>query len=206
MSKRNRDVQEHDSAHKVSYYTFEYTIPRIHKYSREEFRHKGFAGHYDKQQLRLLMEERMLLSGTLIEIARHHAEDHDPQLVDPSKSVEMYEIICEHLENASYVIARNSNLGDVPINDLRALADLSRDLFTVASQFAPKLGEDKRLSRFRQLAGRGLKMQTGIRGSKRKKDEELGTRLRHNPVIGAIEDFIELNERDKRRREEANNE
>ncbi len=119
----------------------------------------------------------------------------------------MYEIICEHLENASYIIARNSNLGDVPINDLRALADLSRDLFAVATQFAPKLGEDKRLSRFRQLAGRGLRMQTGIRGSKRKGEEDkIGTRLRHNPVIGAIEDFIELNERDKRRREEAHDE
>lgn len=192
------DPSKHTPNLKVTQYLWEYTIPRIHYYSREQLSRKGFAGTYNQEQLRQLMNERLTVSGTLLEIARHHHEDHDPQLVHPEQSVDMYRVICEHLDAASSVIARNSNLGEVPIEDLRALAELSRDLHPLASNFQPDVGEDKRISRFKKLAGRGLR--PGMRTPNRNKEAK--ERPAHDPIIGSIERYIELNDRDRRSSED----
>jgi len=191
------DPSKHPAFYKVTRYLWEYTIPRIHYYSREELARKGFAGSYNRDSLAKLMKERMIVSGTLIEIARHHYEDHDPQLVNPMDSVPIYLAICEHLEEATRIIARNSNLGDVPVDDLRALADLARDIHPVASNLSPTIKEDKKISRFKRLAGNGLR--PGIRTGKRDRvEEEKRVVAPHDPIFGSIERYLELNERDRR--------
>lgn len=204
------DEKEHTASYKLTKYSWLYTIPQIHHYSPEHLKHKGFTGNYDAEGIRRLMMERLTVSGTILEIARHWAENHNPQLVNPKDSVDIYLIITEHLENVAKTLARNSNVGEVPMDDLYALAELQRDVFQVAVTFSPTIGQNKK-RRFSSLKTKGFRPGVAnMRGldyhlKKKESEEEVDDTpvapklaLKHNPVIEEINRYLDDNERDKR--------
>lgn len=183
-------AESHSPAYKLFHYKFNFSIPGIHFYSQAYLDTVGMLSTGNKVDDAAIMKRPIDTRGTIMDIARHHSEDHQVALSNPRDAVTMYEIVRDHLNSWRVALARESNLPDAPIEDLAILDEFATSIFEIARRYKPEVQKKEGFSsRMRQLGGSG-----GLRKSIVVPGVETPAKPKslpvHHPVIGAIEDYF----------------
>lgn len=187
--------EEHSTAYKLTMYQFNYSIPGIHFYSQEYLDTVGILSTGDKKMDVELMKTRIDTRGSVLAIALHHAADHSVMIQNPQDAVQMYEIANQHLLNWKNALARESNLPDVPIEDLEALEEFATSIYQIARRYKPEIREKVSIAtRMRGLGGSsavGLRkgISTGRPATKVERFDSTKPLPEHHPVIDSIKEY-----------------
>ncbi len=191
------DSTQHTVAYKLAYYMFNYSIPGIHFYTQEYLDNVGLVSTGNKADDMALLKNRIDTRGTILEIARHHAQNHSVMLQNPQDSVVMYEIANTHLHNWKTALARETNLPEVPIEELEMLEEFCESIYQIARRYKPTVKERQSIAtRLRGMGGGGASsaLRKGIStGRPETVIPAPGTDNKpipeHHPVIDSIMDY-----------------
>jgi hypothetical protein len=185
--------EAHTPAYKIFHYKYNYSLPGIHFYSQEYLDFVGIETTGNVADDKAILSNFINTRGTIMEIAKHYAEDHPIKIGNTRDAVPMYEAVRDHLANWKKALASESNLGDAPIEQLRILDEFATSIFEIARRYAPSLKEKISVStKLRGLGGNGgAALRRGIVHSSAEKDKVIVTKplAVHHPVIDTIDDY-----------------
>lgn len=128
-------AQEQTAAFKLFNYLYRVYIPQHHMYSNEYLKQFGIPTSGDSALDKAQANEMTLTQQTIAGMAELHADGAAIALEDPSKSVEIYEILRNHLNDWSRAVHEAFHDINPPIEDLRKLDDLATEVYKIAKGY-----------------------------------------------------------------------
>lgn len=175
------DRKNHTAAYKIFHYYFRCYIPQNHLYSNDYLRDFGIPTTGNKAIDQAMGASKTLVQVTIMEMAEHLDNGANITLENNAKSVEIYNIIKDHLAEWQRQVKNNLIITSAPIEDLRKLDNLATEVYKIAKGYMKNAPSQSGL--FNKL--RAMEQRRGIS----KTGEEKVTRIipnEHKPVTDMI--------------------
>lgn len=169
-------------AYKIFHYLYRVYIPQHHLYTREYIEQFGIPSSGDSGVDRELANSKVLTRQTIAQMAELYNDGATMSLEDPSKSVEIYEVLKEHLRNWEAKVRNNVFEIDIPMDDLRKLDELAGEIFKVAKGYMKSNPTDSKL--FSSLSR--LNKRTGVKINDVRSNDTTVRDSEYKPVVDTI--------------------
>lgn len=126
---------EHTAAYKIFHYYFRCYIAQHQLYSKEYLKNVGVPITGNKTIDSAMANSKTLAQMTIMEMAVHLDNGANLTLEDPRKSVEIYQIIREHLTNWQRQVQTSIVISEAPVEDLRMLDKLASEVYKIAKGY-----------------------------------------------------------------------
>lgn len=122
---------EHTPAFKIFHYYYEVYVPQYALYGENYLQDYGFPTTGNRETDRAMANQRTLCQLTLAQMAEHIDNGISVILADPTKSMELYEIVNKHLIEWKQKASFDRHI-NVPLEDLKKLEVLAVNLYDIA--------------------------------------------------------------------------
>lgn len=162
----SNNATEHTAAYKVFKFYIDVQIPQHHLYNQDYIKEFGVPTTGDHKVDSALSKSMVNARMTIAQLAELLAEGSPIVLVDPEKSVFIYETIVEHLNNWRSKLESGFVGNNVPMEDLNKLDQLANEVYPLAKGFMDKTPSDSITS----VLGMGS-VNTSIRRARRRNEQ-----------------------------------
>lgn len=182
---------DHSVSYKVFHYYFNVRIPASFAYEKSS-RMLGSPVYSESGMSEAAASEMVEREHTISEMVEYSERGAPIELVDPSKSVIIYALLKEHLDNMRGSLANTLHNRTVPISDIRSMDSFLEILYPITRQYEC---QDMTKTKSKQHADRMF----NYRRFRKRRDEpedntvktESGKTLReHNPITGDIAKIV----------------
>lgn len=116
----------------------------------------GISASGDRNIDDALMKDWVAMQLTIAEMVEYHSRGVPIILTNPPDSIEIYEVVKEHLGAWEQHVKTSYNMGNVPIDDLRKMDEFAAKVFPMACTY--KKPEELRISKgIQDMLSRGPK-------------------------------------------------
>lgn len=175
---------KHTPAFKATRYTYEVYIPQFFLMKEPEGSPFGTPTSGNSEVDRNLAQSRTLARLTIIDMARYLAQGARITLEDQTKSVEIYKIVTDLLEEWRALSSSPVYTAEVPVEELRWLDGLAREVFMIARHYMKEDAGQGRV--FRAISALESKRRFSRKDDKKAEATDAG-KVEHQPVSEAIE-------------------
>lgn len=124
--------EKHTAAYRIFHYYYKCYMAQHHLYSDDYMKAFGIPTSGDRDVDRNLAASKTLCQLTIADMANHLDNGANLTLEEPSKSVEIYNTVREHLLDWKRTLDQAIGEMDAPIDDLRKLDNLATEVYKVA--------------------------------------------------------------------------
>lgn len=139
--------KEHTSAYKIFHYYYQCQIPQHYLYSQEYMEVFGLPTTGQSDVDRELSQSMVPAQLTIAQMAEYLDEGASIVLIDPYEAATIYGIVNDHLENWRVHTVGFGGL-EVPMEDLRKLDALAKEVFKVGRAYLPQPEKEDPINRF----------------------------------------------------------
>ena len=191
MSRPNADFVDTDtdkSANwKIFNWRFHCEVPYIHTLTPADLKIGGIVVSGDRDIDLAMTKQKIQTYIPISEIAEYHSKGVQVRLMNAERSVIIYELILQHLNDWINHIQFSLNSSDIPVEDLEMLDALAVEVWKVARHYIRNSKEVATTPLFRKLRDINRGTATGRRRMLRSQiDETHNVPSEHKPLSAAF--------------------
>ena len=164
--------------------TYLYSHAALHRYSEEYNRVVGHISTGSREEDAKLMNEPVHVGGSIQDMLKLFSNGVEFHLRYPTDFPEIYDVVCQHLNNWISYINHDPNVKNAPLESLQLMEEFAASIYSQAVGYRPNLKAPPRMAKRSKLLFGGMSREQADKNAPPKEQP------RHRSMFDKLENLL----------------